>query len=302
MPASYSLSPDVQHGVATCSGAFGCLEAVGGSLVALLLWAGLSTGLLFAPRTNVRAALAALEQESETIIAEQEALSLFSQEVESVPTASPTASVGGGGVGVIGTTNSQPQEMATLRQAYRDTVMAVDHFERDYGESLSEHLAEEFGDGVARAVLTNERLSPQIKQAVLASAGESRTQREQYLKTLESERDRLRSAGEKLDDAVEICASVDGNRLRRRSFEELQSRYERLETERSELSATLSEHQDRLHEGKTFGWQREDSESVHSFLYRDIDTTYPVLADGIRVLTRMSTVERRLTTALTARV
>lgn len=301
MPASYSLTPDVQGEVAACSGTFGCLEALAGSVVALLLWAGLSTGLLFAPRANVRAALSAIQREYEAIAAEQDALAAFATRVEKLSPAGPTSTVDGGGVGVVGA-NSQPSGMAKLRQAYRETLMDVDHYDRDYGEPLPENLAHEFGDGVAGAVLANDGLSPQIKHAVLAGVQESHSSRDQYLDTLDRERQRLDEAGESLDDAAAQCAELDGDQLRRHSFDELQSRFERLDEEREALTAMLEQRQEQVQEGVAFGWRRRDSESVYRYLYRDIDATYPVLADGTRVLDRMDTVERRLTTALTAQM
>lgn len=300
MPASYSLTPEVQGEVAACSGAFGCLEAIAGSLVALLLWAGLATGLLFAPRTNVRAALAALRREREAIAAEQDALSAFATRIEELPAAGPAPTVEGGGVGVVSATKSQPRGMAKVREAYRETLMDVEHYDRDYGESLPENLANELGDGVAGAVLANDGLSPQIKRALLQSAEEGHTRRDRYLETLDRERERLDEAGDSLETAAACCEAADGDRLRRRSFEELQDRYERLDDGRETLTATLQQRQTQLQEGVTFGWQRCDSESVYRYLYRNIDATYPVLADGTRVLQHMDDVESRLTTALTA--
>ena len=302
MPASYSLAPEIEGEVAACSGAFGCVEALAGSVLALLLWAGLSTGLLFAPRANVRAAMEAIRAEYDAIVAEQEALSAFTSRVEALSTAGPASTVEGGGVGVVGATNGGPGGMADLRDAYRETVMAVEHYDRDYGESFPVNIANEFGDGVAGAVLANDTLSPQVKRAVIASAEEGTTRRDRYLDTLDAERERLTEAGDALDTAANRCSELDGDRLRRRSFENLQRRFERLDAERETLESVLERRQEQVQEGVTFGWQRRDSESVYRYLYRDIDATYPVLADGTRVLARMDEVENRLTTALTARV
>jgi len=300
MPASYSFAPRIEGEIAACSGAFGCLEALAGSLVALVLWAGLATGLLFAPRTNVRAAIEALRVEYEAITAEQDALKAFVARVEQLSPSGLNSTVEGGGVGVVGATTGQPGGMEEVRTAYRETVMDVPHYERDYDESLPVNIANEFGDGVGGAVLANDTLSPQVKRAVIASAQEGRTSRDRYLDTLDRERDRLETAGSALDDAATRCEAVDGQRLRRRSFGDLQQRYTRLEAARDSLTGTLARRQEQIQDGVAFGWQRRDSESVYRYLYQDIDATYPVLADGTRLLKRMDAVEHRLTTALTA--
>jgi len=302
MPVSYSLTSEVNREIAACSGAFSCLETVMGSIVALLIWAGIWTGLLFAPRANIRAALAALQKERKAIVAEQDALRTFTTRVEKLPTTGPTQTIEAGSVGVVGATNSQPSGMAEIREAYRETVMELEHYDRDYGEPLPENLAKELGDGIAGAVLAHDSLSPQIKRAVTTSAQDAYTSRGQYLETLDRERVRLDEAGDSLKDAAACCDAVDGERLRRRPFEELQDRYECLNDERQTLITMLQQRQDHLQEGVTFGWQRRDSEAVYRYLYRNIDATYPVLADGTRVLKHMDDVESRLTQAITARV
>ncbi|MFW5935135.1 MAG: DUF7260 family protein [Halolamina sp.] len=301
MPASYSYAPRIEGEVAACSGAFGCLEALAGSLVALVLWAGLATGLLFAPRANVRAALEALRVEYEAITAEQDALEAFVSRIEGLAPSGPKSTVEAGGVGVVGATTGAGG-MEQLRTAYRETVMDVPHYDRDYGESFPVNIANEFGDGVAGAVLANDALSPQVKRAVMASAQEGVTSRDRYLETLDRERERLERAGAALEAAGASCEAVDGQRLRRRSFDDLQERYDRLDDARNSLSSTLERRQEQVQDGVAFGWQRRDSESVYRYLYQDIDATYPVLADGTRVLERMDTVEHRITTALTAQV
>ncbi|NHX36594.1 MULTISPECIES: DUF7260 family protein [Halolamina] len=300
MPASYSLAPRIEGEVAACSGAFGCLEALAGSLVGLVLWAGLATGLLFAPRANVRAALEALRVEYEAITAEQDALEAFVSRVEQLSPSGPKSTVEAGGVGVVGATTGRAGGMGEVRTAYRETVMDVPHYDRDYDESFPVNIANEFGDGVASAVLANDALSPRVKGAVIASAREGLASRNRYLDTLDRERERLDEAGTALEDAAARCDAVDGRRLRRRSFDDLQQRYERLETARDSLASTLDRRQEQIQDGIAFGWQRRDSESVYRYLYQDIDATYPVLADGTRVLERIDAVEHRLTTALTA--
>jgi len=301
MPAAYSLQPEVQAEIATCSGTLGCLEAIGSSAVVFLLWLGLLTELLFAPWVNVRAALSAIQTEYDAITAEQEALTSFVTRVEELPAGGPTPTVGSGGVSVVVATNSQPGAMAEVRDAYQETLMAVDHYDRDYGEPLAENLANELGDGIAGTVLSNDSLSPQVKRVLINSAQNGYTSREQYLGTLDSERTCLEAAGESLEEVASCCADADGSRLRLRSFSELQDRYDRLQDARGRLTATLERRQEQLQEGVTFGWQRRDSESVYRYLYRDIDAIFPVLADGTRLLERIETVESRVTTALTSK-
>ncbi|MEF8801096.1 MAG: hypothetical protein V5A38_13495 [Halolamina sp.] len=304
MPAKHGLPSNVEQGLQACNTTFGCFEVVAVSMLAMLAWAGFSAGLLFAPRANVRGALAAIGAECDSVIAERDALAHFADQLGELPTTQlQGTSVQGAGIGVASTTSRPPNDgMAAVENAYRETVMAVDHYEQDYGEPFAQHLATEFGEEIAGAVVANDQLTPQVKSALLTSAREGQHQREKYLEAMGRERERLQEADRLLGSIADTCESVDGNRLRRRPFEELQCRLDRLFEERERLTDALQERQERLHEGITFGWDRRDTESVYRFLYRDLDATYPVLADGTNLLERMRDVESRLTTAVTARL
>lgn len=304
MPAKHGLPSNVEQGLQTCNTTFGCFEVVVVSMLAMLAWAGFSAGLLFAPRENVHGALAAVRAECNSVIAERDALARFIDRLEELPTTQlQGTSVQGAGIGVASTTSRPPSDgMAAVEEAYRETVMAVEHYEQDYGEPFGQHLATEFGEEIAGAVVANDQLTPQVKSVLLSSAREGQHQREKYLEAMRREREQLQEASRLFGSIGDTCESVDGNRLRRRPFEELQRRLERLYEERERLNDALAGRQERLHDGITFGWDRRDAESVYRFLYRDIDATYPVLADGTKLLERMKDVESRLTTAVTARL
>lgn len=304
MPTTYSLADDVEHGLAACNSTFGCFEAIAISLLAMLAWAGFSAGLLFVPRENVRGAIAAIRTECESVAAERDALARFAERLQELPTTQiQGTSVQGAGIGVASTTTQPTADgMAAVEKAYRETMMAVDHYESDYGEPFAQHLASEFGEEVAGAVVANDQLTPQLKSALLTGAREGQNQRAQYIDALEREQERLQQADRTFAAVADCCESVDGDRLRRRSFEELQDRLERLGDQRDTLTETLRDRQEQLHDGITFGWDRKDAESVYRYLYRDIDATYPVLADGSSLLQRVKEVETRLTTALTSRI
>ena len=54
-------------------------------------------------------------------------------------------------------------QLKRVRNAYRETVMSVPHYQEDYGDSLPESLAEEFGPEIATAVLTTDQLTPPLR-------------------------------------------------------------------------------------------------------------------------------------------
>lgn len=51
-----------------------------------------------------------------------------------------------------------------IRGSYRETVMAIEHYADVYGDTLEESLAQEFEPEVAATVLTNDLLTPQLRE------------------------------------------------------------------------------------------------------------------------------------------
>lgn len=303
MPAAYDLAPAVEEGFRTCGTAHGCFEVAVTSILLFVAWAGLSTFVLFSPQVNIRAAVRAIDDEYGRVEDEQTALARFADRISRI-TASQPAAARANAVG----TNVQFVEqsggggaMAEVKSAYEETVMAVAHYEEDYDEPLPKHLASEFGENVAGAVVTGDDLTPQLKQALSAGCQEGRAQRDQYLEGLRREEEQLEQMVDQFGRAASVTDEVDGRRLRRRPFEDLCERIDRLDTQRAAVSTTLEDRQRHVQEGVQFGWERRDTESVYRYLYEGLDVTYPALADGARLLDHMRDVEHRLMTALTAR-
>lgn len=300
MPSAYNLAPAVDEGFRTCGSTFGCFEVVVASLLAFVAWAGFTTFVLFSPQVNIRAAVAALSEEYRRVEDEQNALAGFASRIGGIAASTQMTAQ----ANAVGTTVTKVQGgggMSEVRRAYEETMMSVDHYEEDYDEPLGVHLASEFGENVAGAVVTSDSVSPPLKQALIAGSKEGQAQRDQYLKGLAREEKHLQEAGSQFDASATVCSEVDGNRLRRRPFDELRDRIERLDAERETVQSTLEARQQHLQEGVRFGWERQDSESVYRYLYEDLDVTYPVLVDGTRLLSRMREVEHRLLTGLTAK-
>lgn len=302
MPTAYNLAPAVEEGFRSCGSTYGCFEVAAVSTLLLLAWAGLSTFVLFAPQVNIRDAIAAIDDEYHRVEDEQSALARFADRISRATASHPASAQ----ANAVGTTVQLVESgggsgMAEVQRAYEETVMAVDHFEEDYDEPLPKHLASEFGENVAGAVVTGSNLTPQLQQALVAGCQEGRAQRDQYLEGLRREEQRLERMGEQFESAATVTDEVDGRRLRRRPFDELRDRIDRLDGQRAAVTTTLEDRQRHLQEGVQFGWERRDAESVYRYLYDDMDVTYPVLADGTRLLEHMRDVEHRLLTALTAR-
>ncbi|MFB6191715.1 MAG: hypothetical protein ABEI11_00155 [Haloarculaceae archaeon] len=234
-----------------------------------------------APRDRVlapvRTARETVEAERAEVIAERRAIEAFVDRVEALSTARgrPT----GTGDRVPGTetvalrTEAPGADLAAVRTAYRETVMAVDHYGAVYGDDLPESLAAEFGPELAVAVGDGAVgvLTPQLRGALVEAADESRDDRARFVDTLDGELGSLRAAAESVGD---LLARLDGGDGAGPAVPgEGAAVLDRLD-------AIAARRQERLNRRPEF--HRADGHDLCSYLYADADWTYPVLAGVAR--------------------
>ncbi len=90
--------------------------------------------------------------------------------------------------------------LRAVREAYRETVMAVPHLEAEYDDSLEANLSMEFGPELGTQIATGTRLTAQLYEALLTASEGARDEREMMLPALERERESLQSVQATLDD------------------------------------------------------------------------------------------------------
>lgn len=287
---------DMGSGFAGCSSTVGCAEAAAVSLLWLLIWLGGSSLILFAKQANIRAAKAVLADERRRVVEEQRAFDRFGERVESVVPTTPPAPEPPGHLLTDG-----DDSLKKVREAYRETVMAVDHYEEDYGEPLGEHLATEFGDGVATAVIQGDGVPPGLPDALVTRTRAARAVRKNYLGTLDEERQRLEDGQRALADVADSCEDLEDRHLRMLSFAELRERWDRLADHRRRLESILADHQRRVSREVSTGPRVPDPSTFFEYLYADLDVRFPVLADGLELGRELDGLDHRLTRAIAGR-
>ncbi|MFB6142965.1 MAG: hypothetical protein ABEJ30_06445 [Halorientalis sp.] len=103
-----------------------------------------------------------------------------------------------------------PDRLDRVRSAYRETVMAVDHYEEVYGEPLAVHAASELSPELA-AVLrpgTDRAFTRVFKRTLRTAVADAVAQREDFGATMRTERESLSTCREELAALVE----TDGRR------------------------------------------------------------------------------------------
>jgi len=244
------------------------------------------------------------DEEQSRVAAELSALERFERRVGGLSAGSGQSGPGGAGGATLVRADAAdaPPKLRAVRRAYEETVMAVPHYEEDYGEPLETHMRAEFGDEVAAAVTGGSALTPPVKQALLQRAAASREERTSFLRTLSTEGDSLAAATDDLAAIDRRVDRIENQRRLQQSFPELTETWEELGELEEECRETLERRQEQVQRGGSGADWRDDGHSLCAYLYGPLPVDYPALADGALLLDRIRTTRRRVADALTRRV
>jgi hypothetical protein len=230
--------------------------------------------------TPIEAALTHLDEEVTQLRAEQQAFEQFAERVAALtvapsqPATPPT---------VTALTDDPPATTRAICAAYRETVMALDHYDDVYGDSLAKSLAHEFGPDIATTLTEEMPVTTLIQQQVCTAATQAASERAAFLETLATERSALETAQNTLATLVQQTASrtdeaaTPAATASPPSLDTLEMRCDELATDRQHQLQTrsLAPH--------------HDGHDIATYLYQDTDWTYPVLAAVARFSDRLRT-------------
>lgn len=279
-----------------CSGAVECALAGAADHVLLLMWllmlVVIAVGSLhFVPRAQELCA-----QERDRTEREYESFDRFLDQIFEISTSNPQASAASaGGLTVIQERTPAPGgDLAAVASAYEETVMAVPHFEQDYGETLSEHMAAELGEEVAEGVLGRGTLSDRLKAGIIETARTARDRRENLLGLLEGEAasldrhaSRLGSIHEKIERATTTLCSEQ-------TYDELLEQRAELEECQDTLEEIVETRQADRNDNRITCMPRKTQMHLQEYLYMPMDVTYPVIAESTELLSRVMIASNRV--------
>lgn len=189
--------------------------------------------------------------------------------------------------------------LSRVQTAYRETVMAVPHFDSQYDESLAEHVASELGDELAAALTQSTNFHPDLKRALLDVSRTAVDNRDAVLGILEKEHDDLERKERKCSQMLNEVDAVRSRARARPEFDALRHTRERVSALQERTDALAVERQKFLRfsaEPDSCGF-----EDAALYLYADWDSPYPVLATvariGAQIEETKATVDHNIATA-----
>ena len=243
----------------------------------------------------LRKAVSLADEERTRIEAERDAFEQFAEEVKSISapklSRTNTLAVKGG--------NDGERQLEAIRNAYRETVMAVPHFEEEYDETIEESLAAEFDPDVAAAIVDGTQFSPPLKQTILQQTALAIRRREALSSVVEKERASIEEAREHLHT---IDAAVDEDcEIAECTFDELIDRYEKLERIENEAERLLEDRQ-RDVQAENRQHSRSSYPFLQQYLYQPLEVTFPVLDATLEQIRTLRDRRRQVLRTLTRRV
>ncbi|GAA0234635.1 hypothetical protein ACFFQF_24490 [Haladaptatus pallidirubidus] len=159
--------------------------------------------------------------------------------------------------------------LGAVQEAYRETVLAVDHWEDEYGEKTAlESIKNEFGPEVAAGLAGGSATWSQPLRDQLNRASEEAIEtRQQSYSLITKERQRLKELHSVLAEIDEELSAIEQREF---AFNECSDRL-----------TSIQQHLDELtHDQQSYLRQRKRSNEklFTTYLYADLDTEYPGLA------------------------
>jgi len=235
---------------------------------------------------RIDAALATVEEELGILETERTALDRFRSRLQGLDSVVTTRSTGG--AGPTSTATVSGADPADVRAAYRDTVLAMDHYDREYGEPLLVHVALEFGPQVVGILGGDVPLSSMQLDVVEGAIDQRIEERRAFTREIATERDSLESVSRRLG-AIERAFYEDQREPGPGGEGATEDRGTPTSSELvADCEALAAERQDAIHSAPVSAHAGVDEESLVEYLYGDTDCRFPALAEIADVAERIS--------------
>ena len=280
----------------TCSGTIECALTGLADHVLILLWLLIMVVVALASLAFLPRAQQLCERERQRATAEYDAFDDFLSQLQGFASngSTTTAEAVGNGSLMHQQAAAQIDGLAKVRDAYRDTVMAVPHYEEDYDESLIENMGAELGEELAHAAVDGGQLVDPLKRGLIAAARDARDRRADFLEMLDEEGDSLDRHSVRLEKLADRVDRAVGPRCSDETYNGLRRRRERLLRCADEIESTIATRQEDRTQGRTATVQAMKGTDLQEYLYAPMEVTYPVLAECSRLLNQIEIGRKRI--------
>lgn len=208
------------------------------------------------------------------------------------------ATPSGSALAVRSSSTSAADGAATVREAFRETVLPYAD-----ADSMQEAMADELSPELTAA------LSPAaggvtrgLQRQLVSRADERRRECRLLADGIEGERERVRDVAAELDRITDWLAEADQTPLLQLGFEELRARHDRLSSFRETCDSLAAERQAAVRSTRSDGLTGIREAELVDHLYAEFADDHPVLADLAELDAVLADCQRAVRDHLCARV
>lgn len=238
-----------------------------------------------------------VREEKGLVESELAAFRRFEKQIEAVPGTSSSQTGTAEPAGAL-TVQSGVSPTRKLEHSYRSTVMAVPHYETEYGDTFEESIRTEFDRAIVQVITGAIPYTPLAKSRLLGASETARRNRSALVEDLDRELaalsvaiSRLEAWDEQLDHVHERIDTWPECRA-----SEVVSTIERI---RAECDARSAERQQRIHRHATGVTRYGEPDTFVQYLYGRTEFSMPILADISSIGHRLDRERSRLGARLT---
>ena len=220
-------------------------------------------------RTSLPGAQQLVSNEESQVQAEIDAFEDFLDRLEEIPP-HPYQTDDGSLYGTVQSPSDTSHTFSSaVQDAYRETVLAVDHWKEEYGEKTTlESIKNEFKPEVAAGLAGGSAMwSQPLWNQLKSSSEEAIETRQRSYSAITEEQQQLKNLDSSLTDIGEELAAIERREF---TFNECSDRLTSIQQQLDELT---HEQQSYLHQRK-----RLNPELFTTYVYANLDTKYPGLA------------------------
>ena len=189
---------------------------------------------------------------------------------------------------------------AAIRDAYAETVMDAPHYDSEYGDGYWESVASEFGAELAMALRQAARVTPLLRDQLLAAARESKRSRKHLLGDLADEADVLDDAERALCAVREELAAIRSRPFCGCPPRELRRLLADLDALEADCQDLAVRRQAGDLEPGTVNVPGGSATPVNEYLYQSLSSSHPLLSAVGRASDDVVTTARRIRRVLSA--
>lgn len=187
-----------------------------------------------------------------------------------------------------------------IREAYVETVMDAPHYAAEYGDTYWESVASEFGAELAVALRQAARVTPLLRDQLLAAARESKRSRKRLCSDLYDEASALDAAERTLRAVHEDLVAIRSRPFYGCPPHELRQLLADLDALEADCQDLAVRRQAGDLEPKTVHVPSAEARPLNEYLYQSLSSSHPLLSAVGRASDEVATTARRIRRALPA--